>query len=193
MAEGHVTVEGVTHRCPRPSSSSPRRTPSNTTGRTRCPNRSSTASCSGCASATPSFEAEKEVLRDREHGDPLDELRPVMTAADIAELQRSVADRLGGRRARGLPDAGRRGDARLGDARPRRQSRAARSRSSAPRSRSPSRRSATTACPTTSSGSSSPSSRTASSSTRASRLFLRRSEEAEAALREIMKTVSVPI
>ncbi|HWW75612.1 MAG TPA: MoxR family ATPase, partial [Pyrinomonadaceae bacterium] len=38
----------------------------------------------------PAFEVEKEILRDREHSDPLESLRPVMTAEEIVELQRAV-------------------------------------------------------------------------------------------------------
>src|SRR5437763_1389835 len=38
----------------------------------------------------PSFEIEKEILRDREQGDPLEDLRPVMSSEDIVELQRGV-------------------------------------------------------------------------------------------------------
>jgi MoxR-like ATPase len=40
----------------------------------------------------PTIDDEKQILRDREYRDPLDDLRPVMTAAEIVELQRSVAD-----------------------------------------------------------------------------------------------------
>jgi MoxR-like ATPase len=38
----------------------------------------------------PSFEVEKEILRDRERGNPLEAMRPVLTAAEIAELQLAV-------------------------------------------------------------------------------------------------------
>jgi MoxR-like ATPase len=40
----------------------------------------------------PSAEDERQILRDREFRDPLDELRPVMTAAEVVELQNSVAE-----------------------------------------------------------------------------------------------------
>jgi MoxR-like ATPase len=40
----------------------------------------------------PSTEDEKQILRDREYRDPLEELQPVMTAAEIVELQRSVTE-----------------------------------------------------------------------------------------------------
>src|SRR4029078_10653511 len=38
----------------------------------------------------PSTEDEKQILRDREYNDPLEELQPVMTAAESVELQRRV-------------------------------------------------------------------------------------------------------
>jgi MoxR-like ATPase len=40
----------------------------------------------------PSATDERQILRDREYNDPLDDLRPVMTASEIVELQQSVAD-----------------------------------------------------------------------------------------------------
>src|SRR5207237_8683137 len=33
-----------------------------------------------------------QILRDREHSEPLDEMQPVMSAADVLELQQFVAD-----------------------------------------------------------------------------------------------------
>jgi MoxR-like ATPase len=40
----------------------------------------------------PAIDDEKQILRDREYSDPLDDLRPVMTAAEVVELQQSVAE-----------------------------------------------------------------------------------------------------
>src|SRR6266478_1073334 len=40
----------------------------------------------------PAATDEKQILRDREYSDPLEDLQPVMTAAEIVELQRSVTD-----------------------------------------------------------------------------------------------------
>ena len=39
----------------------------------------------------PSLEDEKQILRDRERADPLDHLIPVMTADEVVELQNSVS------------------------------------------------------------------------------------------------------
>jgi MoxR-like ATPase len=39
----------------------------------------------------PEIEIEKEILRDREQGDPLQRLRPVMTRDEVLELQSAVS------------------------------------------------------------------------------------------------------
>ena len=39
----------------------------------------------------PAPDIEKEILRDRERGDPLEELRPVMTGREVDELRREVS------------------------------------------------------------------------------------------------------
>ena len=66
MQEAQVTIEGavVPARASR-SSSSPRRTRSSWRAPTRCPRRSSTASCCGSASAIPTRDAEREILPRR--------------------------------------------------------------------------------------------------------------------------------
>jgi MoxR-like ATPase len=40
----------------------------------------------------PEAEDEKQIIRDRERAEPLEALRPVMTGADITELQQAVAE-----------------------------------------------------------------------------------------------------
>jgi MoxR-like ATPase len=40
----------------------------------------------------PGTTDEKQILRDREYSDPLEKLVPVMTASEVIELQRSVSD-----------------------------------------------------------------------------------------------------
>jgi MoxR-like ATPase len=40
----------------------------------------------------PSAEDENQILRDREYRDPLNDLRPVMSANEVVELQQSVTD-----------------------------------------------------------------------------------------------------
>src|SRR5919107_730119 len=69
MAEGHVTVEGGTY--PLPESQVDRFMLRIRIG-------------------YPALDVEKEILRDREHGDPLNDLRPVMSGEEVVELQRAV-------------------------------------------------------------------------------------------------------
>src|SRR5262249_1653036 len=40
----------------------------------------------------PETADEKQILRDREHTEPLEEMRPVLRAADVIELQKSVTE-----------------------------------------------------------------------------------------------------
>jgi MoxR-like ATPase len=40
----------------------------------------------------PESHDEKKILRDREVGDPLEQLSPVMSAAEVVDLQRSVSE-----------------------------------------------------------------------------------------------------
>ena len=40
----------------------------------------------------PSADDEKQILRDREHAEPLDEVQPVMSGQDVLELQAAVSE-----------------------------------------------------------------------------------------------------
>jgi MoxR-like ATPase len=40
----------------------------------------------------PGASDERQILRDREHAEPLDDMQPVMSAADVLELQQAVAE-----------------------------------------------------------------------------------------------------
>jgi len=40
----------------------------------------------------PSADDEKQILRDREHSEPLDEVQPVMSGRDVLELQAAVSE-----------------------------------------------------------------------------------------------------
>jgi MoxR-like ATPase len=90
MAEGHVTVEGVTHRLPSPFIVLATQNPVEHHGTYPLPESQVDRFMLRVRMGYPSFEVEKEILRDRERGDPLDSVRPVMSGAEVAELQRSV-------------------------------------------------------------------------------------------------------
>src|SRR6266850_1441509 len=92
MAEGHVTVEGVTHALPQPFIVVATQNPIEHHGTYPLPESQLDRFMLRLRIGYPSIEDEKQILRDREYRDPLDDLRPVMTGAEIVELQRSVAD-----------------------------------------------------------------------------------------------------
>jgi MoxR-like ATPase len=90
MAEGHVTVEGVTYRLRAPFMVVATQNPVEHHGTYPLPESQVDRFMLRLRVGYPSFEVEKEILRDRERGDPLETLRPVMSAEDVVELQRAV-------------------------------------------------------------------------------------------------------
>ena len=92
MAEGHVTVEGKTYRLGAPFKVVATQNPIEHHGTYPLPESQVDRFMLRLRIGYPEIEIEKEILRDREHGDPLEHLRPVMSGADVVELQRSVAN-----------------------------------------------------------------------------------------------------
>jgi MoxR-like ATPase len=92
MAERHVTAEGVTHPLPAPFIVVATQNPIEHHGTYPLPESQLDRFMLRLRIGYPSADDEKEILRDREYRDPLIELRPVMSAAEIVELQRDVAD-----------------------------------------------------------------------------------------------------
>jgi MoxR-like ATPase len=92
MAERHVTAEGVTHPLPAPFIVIATQNPIEHHGTYPLPESQLDRFMLRLRIGYPSVDDEKQILRDREFRDPLDDLRPVMTAAEIVELQRSVSD-----------------------------------------------------------------------------------------------------
>src|SRR5437588_10016114 len=90
MAEGHVTVEGVTHHLRAPFMVVATQNPIEHHGTYPLPESQVARFMLRLRIGYPSFEIEKEILRDRDHGDPLESLRPVLSGEDVAELQRAV-------------------------------------------------------------------------------------------------------
>jgi MoxR-like ATPase len=91
MAEGHVTVEGVTHRLVAPFIVVATQNPIEHHGTYPLPESQVDRFMLRLRMGYPEIEIEKEILRDRELGDPLERLRPVLGHEDILELQQSVA------------------------------------------------------------------------------------------------------
>jgi MoxR-like ATPase len=92
MAERHVTAEGVTHPLPAPFIVVATQNPIEHHGTYPLPESQLDRFMLRLRIGYPATADEKQILRDREYGDPIENLRPVMTAAEIVELQRSVAE-----------------------------------------------------------------------------------------------------
>jgi MoxR-like ATPase len=92
MAERQVTAEGVTRPLPAPFIVLATQNPIEHHGTYPLPESQLDRFMLRLRIGYPATDDEKQILRDREYSDPLDDLRPVMTAAEIVELQRNVAD-----------------------------------------------------------------------------------------------------
>jgi MoxR-like ATPase len=92
MAERHVTAEGVTHPLPAPFVVVATQNPIEHHGTYPLPESQLDRFMLRLRIGYPAIDDERQILRDREYSDPLDDLRPVMTAEEILELQQSVAD-----------------------------------------------------------------------------------------------------
>jgi len=92
MAERHVTAEGVTHPLPAPFIVLATQNPIEHHGTYPLPESQLDRFMLRLRIGYPSTEDERQILRDREYHDPLEDLQPVMSAAEIVELQRSVTD-----------------------------------------------------------------------------------------------------
>ncbi|MBA3241281.1 MAG: MoxR family ATPase [Acidobacteria bacterium] len=90
MAEGHVTVEGVTYPLRAPFMVVATQNPIEHHGTYPLPESQVDRFMLRLRIGYPAFEIEKEILRDRERGDPLEALRPVMSGDDVMDLRRSV-------------------------------------------------------------------------------------------------------
>jgi MoxR-like ATPase len=92
MAERHVTAEGVTHPLPSPFVVVATQNPIEHHGTYPLPESQLDRFMLRLRIGYPAIDDERQILRDREYSDPLDDLRPVMTGEEIIELQQRVAD-----------------------------------------------------------------------------------------------------
>jgi MoxR-like ATPase len=90
MAEGHVTVEGTTHPLPAPFIVIATQNPIEHHGTYPLPESQLDRFMLRLRMGYPGVDDERKILRDRERAEPLDGLRAVMTGGDILELQRRV-------------------------------------------------------------------------------------------------------
>jgi len=92
MAERHVTVEGVTHPLPQPFMVLATQNPIEHHGTYPLPESQLDRFMLRLRIGYPGVADEKLILRDREHAEPLDDMQPVMSAQDILELQEAVSE-----------------------------------------------------------------------------------------------------
>ena len=92
MAERHVTVEGLTHQLPVPFIVLATQNPIEHHGTYPLPESQLDRFMLRLRIGYPDIENERQILRDREFSDPLDQLEPVMSATEIVDLQRSVSE-----------------------------------------------------------------------------------------------------
>jgi MoxR-like ATPase len=92
MAERHVTVEGVTHALPLPFMVLATQNPIEHHGTYPLPESQLDRFMLRLRMGYPGVTDEKLILRDREHAEPLDDMQAVMSAQDILELQGAVSN-----------------------------------------------------------------------------------------------------
>ena len=92
MAERQVTVEGVTHQLPTPFMVLATQNPIEHHGTYPLPESQLDRFMLRLRIGYPGPSDERLILRDREHAEPLDEMQPVMSAAEVLELQQSVSE-----------------------------------------------------------------------------------------------------
>ncbi len=91
MAERHVTVEGVTHGLPAPFIVLATQNPIEHHGTYPLPESQLDRFMLRLRIGYPEPADEQRILRDREHADPLNDLQPVMSGHEVMNLQRAVA------------------------------------------------------------------------------------------------------
>ncbi len=91
MAERHVTVEGVTHNLPSPFIVLATQNPIEHHGTYPLPESQLDRFMLRLRIGYPEPADEQMILRDREYSDPLNDLKPVMSSHEVIELQETVA------------------------------------------------------------------------------------------------------
>src|SRR5439155_23413226 len=92
MAERHVTAEGVTHPLPQPFIVIATQNPIEHHGTYPLPESQLDRFMLRLRVGYPSADDEKQILRDREHAEPLDDVQAVMSGQDVLELQAAVSE-----------------------------------------------------------------------------------------------------
>jgi MoxR-like ATPase len=92
MAERHVTVEGVTHPLPLPFIVMATQNPIEHHGTYPLPESQLDRFMLRLRIGYPGAADEKQMLRDREHAEPLDDMERVMSGDDVLQLQTAVSE-----------------------------------------------------------------------------------------------------
>ncbi len=92
MAERQVTVEGITHAVPSPFIVLATQNPIEHHGTYPLPESQLDRFMLRLRIGYPAATDEKQILRDREHAEPLDDVQAVMSAAEVSELQEAVSE-----------------------------------------------------------------------------------------------------
>lgn len=91
MEEGQVTVDGVTHQIPVPFVVIATQNPTGAAGTQFLPDSQMDRFAVRLSMGYPSPKDEMAMILNRQDGNPLDSLEPLMTAAELAALQEEVA------------------------------------------------------------------------------------------------------
>ena len=92
MEEGQVTVDGVSHPLPEPFVVIATQNPTGAAGTQLLPDSQLDRFMVRLTLGYPSLNDEIAMVSSRQGGDPMQSLRPVVTAAELAQLQRAVAE-----------------------------------------------------------------------------------------------------
>lgn len=90
MQEGQVTVDGITHKVPNPFVVMATQNPVGTAGTQMLPEAQLDRFMIKIAMGYPDFDAQIEILKQREKSDPLDDVKGVVSAADVAAMKDDV-------------------------------------------------------------------------------------------------------
>src|SRR6202165_5408936 len=89
MAEAQVTVEGVTHKLPSPFFVIATQNPHEFHGTYPLPEAQLDRFLVACEMGPPTAAEAEEILATRPHGDPITEIEPVLSSAEVVELQQA--------------------------------------------------------------------------------------------------------
>ncbi len=92
MEEKQVTVDGVTHALPKPFLVIATQNPTGAAGTQLLPDSQMDRFCIRMSLGYPQINEEVNMVRSRLKKDPIQDLSPLMTAADLEALQKEVAD-----------------------------------------------------------------------------------------------------